>query len=386
MLQINKLRSIAKDTIFAKSLKESAKKMFGCTFQCNDTLKDVCETINEFLYECKTEGRIVENEFKTSLLLSLKDHSDETVRKVVAQLLPESFLKKFFDDRSDVVRYYVAQRLGKSDLLELKRRYPNDFMLQTVIVENKKSINIEPFELIEKDKVDPDYNSGKAKQEKVVKQINDIELSDTWYETQAKNILMQYGEFSYGTPRHVERHWNPLAVKRYCDSIKATSGVVIDRIKLQNAVNKALLQYDDELLSSTNSLQKIKESLQQNINVDVANQIPTLLIDEGLNKVESLLVERDEKKFYNKFEDMFDVIKKKYKPNIHQLSECIELFDLTVPKYCSIPEGFVDEVTCKALNRYTSTWNSLNESKKIQLTWNVSNNDKCIVVFTVRGM
>lgn len=373
-LHANKLRHIAKDAITVKILKESAKKMFGPTFYCNDNIVDVCDKINEFLYECKTEGRIIENELKTSILLSLKDHSNVAVRKMVVQLLPESFLKKFYDDDSDVVRFYVAQRLSKKELLELKKRHPSDLMIETVLSEKKLSNNLEPFELVEKDKADPDYNSGKAQQLSTTKQVNDIELSDTWYETAARNILNQYGEFSYGTPRHVERHWNPLAVKRFCASTKATSGVVIDQQKLQDAVDAALEQYDDELESRCCNLAKIKESLQKSVRQQKIDSIPVLQIVEDVDVVDKLLYES--LNFREEFENLFKVEFKTYKPNIHELCECIELYDFSVPCSCVSPKSFIDESSDKAISKYVSRWNSLNESKNIRLTWNVSDKNK----------
>jgi hypothetical protein len=81
-----------------------------------------------------------------------------------------------------------------------------------------------------------------------VKQRDDIELSDQWYESLARKFIQDYGT-------NLEGQWEELLVKRYCSSVKATSGVEVDTEKLLKCV-KDLLEEREELHLKRNELKE----------------------------------------------------------------------------------------------------------------------------------
>jgi len=373
-LSANKIKSVAQEAIITQIIKESAKKMFGLTLRLDNDLSNVARTINERIEDCNQTGQDFKNIIKPSVLLMLKNHSSNEVRKMIVQLLPESLLTHFMQDKSDVVRSHVAKRIDLMKLVEMHKKFPHDYLLTETY---KKRMLIEAPKKEEKiQQIEKENN------------VNEIELSKTWYENQANNLLHQYGEFNTGVPRNIDRRWNPLAVKRFCASTKATSGVIIDEEKLQKAVDKLLNDLDDRRANPVTQFKAIKENLKKLTEQTQYNIMPMMpIIDEIKDYVDELLeISNQTRKFISMFDERFSVTKTKYKPTISQLCENIELNDFDVPTSAVVPRCFFDEDVDRAITLYSQKWNKINEDKNVTLTWYIDQKDSTKILFDVEKL
>lgn len=356
-LNAKHLQSVAKNTIITKSIKELARKMFGPSFSSiSDDIEVISKEINECIYECVNDGREFENLIKPSMLLMLENHASDDVRKMVVQLLPEELVKKFVNDKSDVVRFYVAQRVDHKTLQEMKRLYPRDQLLELVC--SSKRITNEAVKKEEPEKVE----------------LEKADLSDVWYETQAQNILRQYGEFSHSVPRSIERHWNPLAVKRFCSATRATSGVVIDQERLQKAVDDALEKLDVEYASPIKSFKELKDALLDSLKEEKLYSTP-VLIDFNEEQINESYSELTDSNIIKQFESKFNVQKYKFQPTFAQLCEHVELHNVLVPQSVDANSIQLDIEHENLFDRYTNAWNNIHESIGLKISWS-PNSDK----------
>jgi hypothetical protein len=373
-LSANSIKSIAQEAIITQIIKESAKKMFGPTLRLDNDLTNVARSINERIEDYRQTGKDFISNIKPSILMMLKNHSSNEVRKMIVQLLPENLLVHFSQDKSDVVRSHVAKRIDIIKLVEMHKKFPRDYLLTETY--NKRMLNEAPKKEEKVQQIEKEDN------------VNDVELSKTWYTNQANNLLHQYGEFNAGTPRSVDRRWNPLAVKRFCMSTKATSGVVIDEEKLQKAVDDLLDELDDRRANPATQFKAIKESLQrltEQKQFDVMPMMP--IIEETKDYVDELLeISNQTYKFISMFDERFSVVKERYTPTISQLCENIELNDFDVPVTAIVPRCFFDEDVDRAITLYSKKWNKINEDKNIILTWCIDQTDSSKILFDVEKL
>ena len=84
-------------------------------------------------------------------------------------------------------------------------------------------------------------------------------LSKLWYENQAAQFVCDFG-------KDIEDGWEEKAVNQFCNALKVTSGVVVDKDKLLEAIKKALVARQDKFLKVAPvsiSLQEISARLRQ---------------------------------------------------------------------------------------------------------------------------
>lgn len=368
-LTLKRLQTLAKQTLDETNaldrLRRDVRSAFGPSVIVEGTVLDIADNVNECLDTARVLKRPLNVELKVSTLATYVKHKDASVRKMVASLIPERFLVRMKDDSDAVVRAAVAKRICIGTLFEMCKKYPHDDQLS--IIRKQRVIS----ESVDLDNFDKAEKLSKASQNTIT-----IELSDAWYEEVARKIMNDYGEFSYGTPRPLETHWNPLAVRMYCDSMKTTSGVVIDRDKLQKTVDDyiANLEESDPVYhgTMTDMIKGLKEAVR--LENKFTNTSVFEIVEEDtrpeVKLASTLNISTIE--YIKLFEETYKVAKTEIPAAIrkYRLGEEFAV-ETKIPMKAIV--GQLNEFKERALDRYVECWNK-NQSlhgEPLKIDWSV---------------
>ena len=333
------------------TFRQEIKKAFGSSIRLNESIVEISKSANKRL-ECleRSGGHVIR--MPTTLLVKLAKHNSPDVRELAARLLPERIVAKLANDKSSNVRAQVAKRTSLNVLSEMSNKFSNDDELQTI---KRQRFLTEVFGDITPLNVD-----SKATGDVVKTQV--LDLSDSWYKNQARKLLDDYGEFTV-TPVAIEKNWNPLAVKRFCDSMRLSNNVEIDQDKLQDAVDSLI----DDLSKSREesygfTMKEVKQQLRNQLEQETILETPVIpiLSEEQENIVLNLLENSvTNVEYLRLFESIFSV-KKSVVPSAikkYHLGEGLNE-DTLVPMKAIVPNSVIDENTELALDKYVKIWNS----------------------------
>lgn len=282
-LKLSQLRKLVNSTISeenaASQLKAEIGRVLGPVVVTEGKLAEVVASANDRLDVLDRTGRTGALAFDPSITNRWATHTDPEFRKFVARICPEHILAKFGRDQNPEVRAAAAGRMSLNAIREMIKRFPLDDGLRAVL-RQKKLVEAglpKPEEKpLGKDPVD-----GKERLGDAVKQSDGPELSETWYDTQARRFVHEYG-------RNIEYSWEEGAVHRFCSSTKATSGVEIDEAKLLKAV-KDLIKEKEDMSLERNALKETLDFLSKQEDDELLAEgiIPDMT--EAADPVEELL-------------------------------------------------------------------------------------------------
>lgn len=369
-LKHRELKRIAQAALNEKrvltALRQEVKRVFGTSIVVEGRIEQLARRVNERLEVLSQTGREVPS-FKTSLMARLANHGEQDVRQMAARVLPERFARKLMFDGSPAVRIQVAKRLPDEQLDEMVKRFPGDDLLKTY--RRERELNEE---------YDASSYFGRLGKADGVKISASPELTDQWYADQARRMVKEYGEYPSRMPRMLERSWHPLAVKRYCASVKATSGVEIDETKLRGAIDDVLSELDDMYVSNE-PLKEMIERLKEQVDREelLSEAVMPVLEEKVTDPVENLLeIDAGIAEYVTMAESVFG-IKKTTLPSAirkHCLQESGGRIT-EVPVLGTLPHGGAfREVDEKALDRYVRCWNEVQSmnGEPLMLNWNVN--------------
>lgn len=249
-LNLGALQRVVKSTIDEGKaidvLKEEINRVFGPTVITEGKIENVAMAANDWLDVLDRTGRSRRLKFKPAATVSFLDYSHPEVRKFAARVVPEKFLSKMISDKNPEVRAAVASRVPLNAVREMIKRFPNDDQLRSILRTRKLHEAGLP-----KPEVQPmghDPVDGKERQGDVVRTQPGPELSEAWYHDHAMRFLDDYGH-------NIEYAWEELAVRRFCSSVKATSGVEIDEAKLLKSI-KSLIKDKEDMAMERNALKE----------------------------------------------------------------------------------------------------------------------------------
>lgn len=259
-LRLSQLRQVAERTTEQEragaTLRQELRRVLGPSFVIEGRLADVAAAANERLDELEFMGGVNSLGIRTTPLLRVAEHPASDVRRLAARLLPERMIGRFVDDEDEGVRHAVAGRLPSRLIAEMIRRDPTDAALRAAL--RRRCLN-----------EDRDAAPG-ARSGDVVKQDEGAELSDSYYESLAEQLMQDYG-------RRLEFGWEPEAVRRIARSTKATSGVVIDEERLLKALDDLREEREDAVLDRPDShIREAAEWLRHRSIQETPTQIPLL--------------------------------------------------------------------------------------------------------------
>ena len=309
-------------------------RVLGPTVVTTYGLKIMAESANNKLDILQQQER-TPGQIATSLLLKFVDSDLREVRKLVARLLPESFLHKLMNDKDYGVRSAVAVRLPSYLIKEMVQKNPSDDQLTSIYrqkkLEEKKQLMKNNGHGHVFDAAHGVHSKGNTEQE----------LTDPWYTTLAFKIVTQYGN-------NIEGQWEESAVKSFCDTMKLQD-IEVDQQKLLDCVYEYLANRDEA-------------ALEESVNLDVAF-MP--ILPDVVDPVKQLIESRvSPAEYMKKFEELFCV-----KCGIHESFKRV-----SAPASALLPDSMLRSTEEKALDLYVRNWNnsqSLKGSPYI-LSWSPS--------------
>lgn len=345
-LKLNELqrevKKLIKEEKNADTLAAELTRSLGPTILTTHGIRLMAESVNNRLDYLDQIGKNPSRP-KVSLLLRFADSGDSEVRKMVARLLPENFLRSMMWDRNSSVRSAVARRLPASMIREMCKRFPSDDQL--VAIEKQKRLHEAglPNPELEDEEFDMygDINVGKVE--------DDTKLSNAWYDTMAHKIILQYGG-------NIEGHWEELAVARYCRSVDPLQQN-IDHLKLYKTVKDKLAAAEKEALEENISLKSIAKRLLEEEAAENISVMP--VISESIDPLRSLVESRKTSSDYmQEFESIF-AVKKFFLENP---ARRMGLFEGHAQVLCPVtafsPSRSLDVLEENALDMYVKYWNS----------------------------
>lgn len=239
-LKLSELQRLVNSTIdeakAADELKAEIGRVLGPVVVTEGKLVEVVASANDRLTVLERTGRIGAIGFDPNITLKWATHVDPEMRKFVARVCPEKYLVKFGYDKSPEVRAAAASRMPLNAIKEMIKRFPKDDALRAIF--RQKKLVEAGVKQPEKQPLGHDPVEDKKRLGDAAKAQLGPELSETWYVSQAQKLMCDYG-------RNIEHAWEETAVRRFCASVKATSGVEIDEAKLLKSVKDLVKEKED---------------------------------------------------------------------------------------------------------------------------------------------
>jgi hypothetical protein len=335
-LKLSDLQQVVKETLQEKKHSDAfcdeIKKVFGPSVIVGNTLGSLVEAANEHLDVLEYKGHLDTVHFSDKVALGMVNHESADVRKFVARILPESVASSLLLDRNASVRIAAAKKSSAKMIKEALRKFPNDVALNDLFEEKKK------------DKVSALEAAASSKDEDM--------LSEEWYDGVARKLIQDYG-------RTLDTTWKTSAVKQYCSSVRASTRVNVDAVKLMQKMDSLLSTYDQARAKELG----INESLQRLISEsEIAEDPIDDIIGESLSP----------KEFIDRCNEVFNIRYATLPPGImkYKIREGLSLNK--IPVSCMLTHNSsprrIDEI---ALDTFVDHWNDKQKmmGEPFKLSW-----------------
>lgn len=331
----------------AVALREEIFKAFGPPVNIDTKIEIIAEEANNRLDVFERTGKVLKYSIKPSLLLKFSNHPSHEVRRLVSRLLPEGFIGRFISDKSPAVIHEIAKRLPLREVKALVKRRADDDQLLTIY---NRRVMIEG---------DEPARAGDTLKGNVKSGLSIPELSDSWYEQMAFNALSDYG-VEHGGP--LENSWDEAFVKRYCASLKSTSGIECEPERLWNAIQDLLDEKEEEAL------------LKNKLKVAAKRVLETKTLKAKKDSVRDLLEAHcGNAQFVDLFCEIFSVRESSLSGSLYraQLSEG-KSTEFGIPYYAHLPAGYkFSPLIEKAVDRFVRSWNGIRAQRGdiVRINW-----------------
>lgn len=243
-LKLNELQKLVNKAMneekAATALKAEIARVLGPAVITEGKLSDVVAAANDRLDVLERTGRTTRLVWEGKVAAGWMDHEDPEIRKFAARICPEQFLGKMANDRNPGVRAAVAGRLSLNAIKEMIRRFPKDDQLRSIF-RQKRQLSEAGLPKPEEQPLGHDPVDGKERLGDAVRTLEVPDLSEAWYHEAAMRLMHDYGQ-------NLEYAWEAVAVRRYAQSTKALSGVVIDEKKLLKNVKDLIKEKEDRAM------------------------------------------------------------------------------------------------------------------------------------------
>lgn len=319
----------------ADALREEISKAFGPPVNTDVKIEIMAEEANDRLDLFERTGRSLSYGVKPSLLLKFSNHPSSEVRRLVSRLLPEGFISRFISDKSSAVIHEIAKRIPLREVKALIKRRSGDDQLLTIYKERLLKENSELPRV------------GETLKGNVKAGLAIPELSDSWYEQMAFNALSDYG-VEHGGP--LENSWDETFVKRYCASLKSTTGIECDPERLWSSIQELLKEREEESLLK-NKLKSAAKRVFETKNVKPKKDSVRDLLEVRCGNAQ----------FVDLFCEIFSVKESSLSGSLFraQLSEG-KSTEFGIPYYAHLPAGYkFSPLIEKAVDRFVRSWNGI---------------------------
>lgn len=251
-LRLEELQRVVKRVVdeerAAEALRTEVNRVLGPAVIAEGRVEVVAEMANDRIDVLERTGRASRLSFKPSVMIRWLNHTSPEVRKFAARVVPEKFLTRMTGDKDSAVRATVARRLPIRAVSEMLKKFPHDDELGVIYRQKKLAeagIKQPAEESLGHDPVEDAERLGDS-----MKQDEGAELSEQWYRDCALKFMMDYGG-------NIEGSWEEVTARRYCASLKATSGIELDEAKLLKAIKQLIKEREDRVLERS----ALKETL-----------------------------------------------------------------------------------------------------------------------------
>jgi len=344
-LKLNELQKVVKNVVKNErnidAFRGEITRTLGPTILISRGLERMAASANDRLDILEVTDKSYEK-IRPALLLKFIDSTSPTVRKLVARLLPETFLKRFMNYSYPSVRSAVAVRMPLRLVNEMIRHFPKDDMLRQIFKDKRLSEAGLPTPKVEDEEFDI---YGIKPIGNVSNGVDYPNLTDSWYTTLALKIINTYG-------RDIEQQWEEAIAHRYVDSM-ASMGVEVDLQHLLDSIYELLEKREDAALKE-NSLASLAARLRLEETV-IMPIIPG--IDPVLQLVES---KTSPGSYIKKFEELFSV---KYTTSKNPAANIIAEATSRVqhPISAQLSSNSIRSIDEQAVDAYVNIWNSKNK-------------------------
>ena len=368
-LRLEELQRVVKRALdeerAVEALRVEVNRVLGPAVIAEGKAEQIAEAANDRIDVLERTGRASALSFKPSVMARFLDHNHPEVRKFAARVVPEKFLGRLMGDKSHAVRAAVARRVPIGAVREMLKKFPKDDQVRVIYKERRleeAGLPKPEEQPMGHDPVEDAERLGDS-----VKQDEGAELSETWYREKALRFMMDYGT-------NIEDNWEELLARRYCASIKQTSGVEIDESKLLKAIKECLKEREDRALERS----ALKETLawlkgqeeHELLSESAAMPIISEEADEVRDLVEGNLTPTT---FISEANRLFRVQESTIPAGIrkHRLGERNAKVE-TIPVIGRLPHGrgfrAIDE---RALDAYCKHWNDRQQlqGEPLKLEW-----------------
>lgn len=372
-LKLRELQQIVNQTLSEEKavdvLREEISRVLGPSVLTNVRLEELAEGANDRIDVMERTGKAGRLDFKPSVLLKFANSTNTEVRRLVARLLPENFLSRFKDDRDPSVRHAAAKRLPLNIVKEMFRRHPGDDELKTIFRQRLNEAG-----LPQPKPQDPHLHMYDRKLGDSVKQSQGPELSDQWYSSLAHKAILDYNH-------NMEGKWDEAWAQRYCASMKATSGVDVDPLRLWEEIQAQLKDRDDRTLERY-GLKEVARRLREGISEEI--EAYTESKDPVQDLLESNLSQVD---YVRKAKSVFSIRESSMPPSLkkYRMSEGLG-GEIMIPCTGRAPGNRAlthrDE---RALDAYVKSWNGQQamRGEPIRINWSPSPTSLGAISFNV---
>lgn len=251
-LRLRELQSVVKRVVdeerAAATLRAEVNRVLGPAVIAEGRVEVVAKMANDRIDVLERTGRASRLAFKPSVMVKWLNHASPEVRKFAARVVPEKFLTRMTCDKDSAVRAAVARRLSVGAVSEMLKKFPRDDELRVIYRQKKLAeagIKQPAEEPLGHDPVEDAERLGDS-----AKQDDGAELSEQWYRDRALKFMMDYGG-------NIEDAWEEVTARRYCASLKATSGIEVDEAKLLKAIKELIKERENRALERS----ALKETL-----------------------------------------------------------------------------------------------------------------------------
>ena len=342
-LKLSDLQKVVESTVQEKKAVESfcneIKRAFGPTVDISDKLDVLAERANDRLDVLDRTGRTNYINFSPKIALSLANHANAEVRRLIVRLLPESAAVQFINDKNASVRKEAAKKAPVAMVEAALNKHKNDHLLQEVLKEKVLSEERE-FAIVA-------AATGPAGEEF---------FSDKWYNSMARKLMQDY------YMKGLDTGWVPAAVKQVVLSNRGANRFNIDPYKLMKSVVEMIADEEDAKAEKLGLNESAKPTEEFFLEEDVQDPV-TQLVEMNLSSRE----------YVEKANDIFEVKFSIIPPGIkkYNIGEGRHS-NVNVPVVAFLPHKssprYIDEV---ALDSYVKHWSSQQQlrGEPYKLTW-----------------
>lgn len=363
-LKLEKLQRVVKSTIKEERshavLREELFRVFGSPVMVSSNIDKVAEAVNEHLDVFEATGKSVRREdIKLTALIEASSSKLSSVRKVAARLLPERHAIKMLSDKDSSVRCAAARRASAALVKEAYKRNPGDETLRNILKDKRLAEAGVPDP---KPQVEPFDMYGEKPLGTAVKQKPGDDLTDGWYVRLAHKLCREYGT-------NLEGQWEEPLATRIVASHYSTTGVMLDREKLLQAIYDCLKEREEAVLGE-GSLKALAARLMKESYLDDA-VMPVIEVTHD-PMVDLLETSHSSRTYVEAAEKIFSVKKSNLPAGIkkYRIGEGYRN-ETKVPVNAKIPGGHLTPRIEKALDVYVESWNKMQaqQGEPYRLSW-----------------